>query len=385
MESKKTVAYIRVSAHKQIDNYSLEAQEQKVKLASQYYNLTLDKIYVEKAQSAKSLNRGEMKKLISSIEKREVDNLIICKLDRLSRSLQDLLKLIELCTNHDVNLISVDESINLSTASGRLLIHIIGVFAQFERENISDRTVTGLKEKARQGYYPWGITPYGYSKTNDHVLYTIDHEVAVIKEILKLYTDDNLSEEEVSNIIKSRFGLNISKRDVKRWLSKPIYAGNVIIKGEEFKIVEPIYTEEDWLKLKTRRKLVEHSSRDYLYMNKVYINGQICLHETAKKRLANGNIKYYTYYKIRNLVRIREETITKFIQEYYKLEEEIKDNKITEDVSHITELYINNKITEKKLLKLLEKAKNIEDKYLTINRIDITLNSDKTIKNVSVI
>lgn len=127
------------------------------------------------------MNRPEIKKIIQSIERKDVENLIICKLDSLTRSLQDLLKLIELCTDNDVNLISIDENINLSTAAGRLLVHIIGIFAQFDRDNISARTVSGLKEKARQGEYPWGLVPYGYSKTENRILYQVEEEIKVIK------------------------------------------------------------------------------------------------------------------------------------------------------------------------------------------------------------
>lgn len=330
------------------------------------------------------MNRPEIKKIIQSIERKDVENLIICKLDSLTRSLQDLLKLIELCTDNDVNLISIDENINLSTAAGRLLVHILGIFAQFDRDNISARTVSGLKEKARQGEYPWGLVPYGYSKTENRILYQVEEEIKVIKKLHKKYCLDNLSEKAISNTMKKIYNINVSERDVVKWLSKPIYMGDVIIKGESFKIIEPIFSEEELKAFEKRRKLYSFTQREYIYLNTVYINGELCQHETAKKKLASGSIKYYTYYKIPKYIRIREETITKFIQKYHKLEEEIRTNKYSEDVSQITDRYLKKQITDSELIRLLDKAKDIENKFLDIKRIDITVNETKNIESVSV-
>lgn len=184
--------------------------------------------------------------------------------------------------------------------------------------------------------------------------------------------------------MKKIYNINVSERDVVKWLSKPIYMGDVIIKGESFKIIEPIFSEEELKAFEKRRKLYSFTQREYIYLNKVYINGELCQHETAKKKLASGSIKYYTYYKIPKYIRIREETITKFIQKYHKLEEEIRTNKYSEDVSQITDRYLKKQITDSELIRLLDKAKDIENKFLDIKRIDITVNETKNIESVSV-
>ncbi len=96
------------------------------------------------------------------IEQNKVQTFVVFKLDRLSRSVSDLIKFLDDFNNANVNFISIAEKIDLSTAFGRMFVYIIGIFAQFEREQISERTLAGMMEKANQGQYPYNNIPFGF-------------------------------------------------------------------------------------------------------------------------------------------------------------------------------------------------------------------------------
>jgi DNA invertase Pin-like site-specific DNA recombinase len=98
--------------------------------------------------SGKNADRPSLRKLLELVEKRKVDLVVFTKLDRLARSLQDLLNITSKFKNCGINFIVIEQNIDTSSASGRLLFHIIGAFAEFEREMIRERLESG-REKAR--------------------------------------------------------------------------------------------------------------------------------------------------------------------------------------------------------------------------------------------
>lgn len=116
------------------------------------------KIYVEKA-SGKNLERAELKKLLDSL--RENDVVVVYKLDRLARSLKDLIDLVGSLEVRKVDFVSVSDGIDTSTAVGKLMFHLVGAFAEFERDIISERTKIGLasaRARGRTGGKPKGLS-----------------------------------------------------------------------------------------------------------------------------------------------------------------------------------------------------------------------------------
>jgi DNA invertase Pin-like site-specific DNA recombinase len=91
---------------------------------------------------------------------------VVVKLDRLTRSVRDLADLIDLCAKHDVALVSVGETLDTSTAAGRMVVNMLGVVAAWEREAIGERTATALAHK-RQQRTAYGPTPFGYVRVGD--------------------------------------------------------------------------------------------------------------------------------------------------------------------------------------------------------------------------
>ncbi len=158
----KAVGYIRVSTNEQAESgLSLAYQTEKIKAYATALDLNLVKIIEDAGASAKDLNREGLQKAISMIEAKEADTIIILKLDRLTRSVKDLGIIVELVEKYKANLISVQDSINTSTAGGRLVLNVLGSVAQWEREANGERVKAALSVKRAKGER-LGAAPFGY-------------------------------------------------------------------------------------------------------------------------------------------------------------------------------------------------------------------------------
>ena len=110
-----------------------------------------DKIFEETASGGSFQNRPVFKKMLDSLKKDDL--VVVWKLDRLTRSLKDLLFLLEQLNTLEVHFLSLTEAIDTTTPSGRLLLQLIGSFAEFERAMVSERTKAGLDSAKRRGVF----------------------------------------------------------------------------------------------------------------------------------------------------------------------------------------------------------------------------------------
>lgn len=158
----RTIAYLRVSTDIQADRgQSLEAQRAKVRAYAELYDLDLVNILVDAGESAKSLERPELQLALARLKRGEADALLVVKLDRLTRSVADLGKLIDSHFGpNGAALLSVGEQIDTRSAAGRLVLNVLGSVAQWEREAIGERTSAVLQHKASIGELVGGV-PYG--------------------------------------------------------------------------------------------------------------------------------------------------------------------------------------------------------------------------------
>ena len=119
----KTIGYVRVSTDKQAEHgVSLEAQEAKIRAMAVVHSAELAEVIVDGGESAKSLNRPGIARLLAMVDAGAVKVVIIAKLDRLTRSVKDLCGLLELFEKRKVTLISVAESLDTGSAAGRLVL-----------------------------------------------------------------------------------------------------------------------------------------------------------------------------------------------------------------------------------------------------------------------
>jgi DNA invertase Pin-like site-specific DNA recombinase len=183
----KTIGYVRVSTERQAERgSSLEAQAEKIRAMALVQGVELTDIIVESGESAKSLQRTGMTRLLALVEAGQVKAVIVAKLDRLTRSVKDLCELLERFERKGVALVSVAESLNTGSAAGRLVLNIMAAVSQWEREAVGERTRDVLRHKRSQGLRV-GNLAFGFRLAPDGV-HTQDDlaEQAVIAEIREL-------------------------------------------------------------------------------------------------------------------------------------------------------------------------------------------------------
>jgi DNA invertase Pin-like site-specific DNA recombinase len=166
----KWAAYARVSTGKQAaSGLGLEDQRRKL-LAWAEYNGHDVELFVDAGESGKNTNRPELQRALSAIRRREFDGLVVVKLDRLSRSVRDLLNLMdEFRHAGGPGFVSCEEALDTTTAMGRFVLVIFGALAQLERELIGERTSAALQVKAARGEYTGGRVPFGKRLADDGV------------------------------------------------------------------------------------------------------------------------------------------------------------------------------------------------------------------------
>ena len=163
----RTIGYVRVSTDRQAEQgVSLEAQETKIRATATVQGAELIEVIVDGGESAKSLKRPGLQKLMTLVNSGKVHAVIIAKLDRLTRSVKDLCALLELFEKRKVALISVAESLDTGSAAGRLVITIMGAVSQWEREAIGERTRDALRHKRAQGQRVGNIE-FGFRLASD--------------------------------------------------------------------------------------------------------------------------------------------------------------------------------------------------------------------------
>ena len=139
---------------------------ERVRAMATVQGAVLADVIVDGGESAKSLQRPGVQRLLALVEDRSVNAVIVAKLDRLTRSVKDLCGLLELFEKKGVALISVAESLDTATAAGRLVITIMGAVSQWEREAIGERTRDALRHKRAQGQRVGNIQ-FGYRLAAD--------------------------------------------------------------------------------------------------------------------------------------------------------------------------------------------------------------------------
>jgi DNA invertase Pin-like site-specific DNA recombinase len=118
--------------------------------------------YDDGGYSGGTLRRPALKRLINDVEDGLIDIIVIYKIDRLSRSLLDFIRLMDLLKKHDASFVSVTQTFDTSDSMGRLILNILLTFAQFERELASERIRDRLADRRRRGYFCGGAPPLGY-------------------------------------------------------------------------------------------------------------------------------------------------------------------------------------------------------------------------------
>lgn len=164
-----TVGYVRVSTDDQAkEGVSLAAQRARIEAFAVATGRVLSEVIIDAGESAKTLQRPGMARILAGVKSGSIDAVIALKLDRLTRSVRDLGDLLEIFSQHDAAIVSVSESLDTQSAAGRLVVSMLGAVAAWEREANAERTamaLTHLRAKRRA----YGATPFGWTRIGDEL------------------------------------------------------------------------------------------------------------------------------------------------------------------------------------------------------------------------
>ena len=198
----KAIGYIRVSTDKQAEQgVSLDAQREKLEAYAKLYDIDLIDMVIEQG-SAKCLQREGLQSALNRLGQ-DADALLVVKLDRLTRSVADLGRLVE-SYFQDHALLSVGEQIDTRSAAGRLVLNVLASVSQWEREVIGERTSAAMQHMRSQNKYTGGKVPYGYDLVDGSLV-------------------ENKTEQSVINLVAQYKSKGLSFRRIARVLSESGY------------------------------------------------------------------------------------------------------------------------------------------------------------------
>jgi DNA invertase Pin-like site-specific DNA recombinase len=138
--------------------------------------------------SGGSIERPALQKLLDDVRARRIDVIVVYKVDRLTRSLADFAKLVELFDAQGVSFVSVTQAFNTTTSMGRLTLNVLLSFAQFEREVTGERIRDKIAASKKKGLWMGGVIPLGY-RLEERKLYVDEQEAAIVRLIFELYLE----------------------------------------------------------------------------------------------------------------------------------------------------------------------------------------------------
>jgi len=200
---------------------------------SEGWALILD-AYNDGGFSGGTLERPALKRLLADIDEGLVDVVVVYKIDRLSRSLMDFSKLVEVFDRAGVTFVSVTQSFNTTTSMGRLTLNILLSFAQFEREVTAERIRDKIRASRAKGMWMGGTVPLGY-EVKDRKLVVHKAEAATVRTIFERFVEIGsatvLARELRREGIRTKRGRPVDKGYLYKCLNNPVYIGRAVHKG----------------------------------------------------------------------------------------------------------------------------------------------------------
>jgi DNA invertase Pin-like site-specific DNA recombinase len=224
----------------------------------------LSKHYDDGGFSGGNMDRPALQELFDDIEDGLVDMVVVYKIDRLSRSIFDFAKIVELFNEHNVSFVSVTQAFNTSTSSGKLMLNMLLSFAQYERELTGERIRDKFASSLKKGMWMDGVVMLGY-EVKDRKLLIKGDEAEIIRLIYKQFLASESCVEAAHLLNKLGHRTKIKKlktgetsggqmferKAVQRILKNPYYKGCVTHKGDVYEGEhEAIIDEERWREVK---------------------------------------------------------------------------------------------------------------------------------------
>jgi len=193
--------------------------------------------YDDGGKSGGTLERPSLQRLLADVEDGLVDVVVVYKIDRLSRSLMDFSKLVEVFDRNGVTFVSVTQSFNTTTSMGRLTLNILLSFAQFEREVTAERIRDKVRASRMKGMWMGGVPPLGYEVKDRKLLIKeadADHVRWIFARFIEIGSGTELARQLAARGVRTRHGNRIDKKFLYRLLNNRTYIGEAVHKGQSY-------------------------------------------------------------------------------------------------------------------------------------------------------
>src|SRR5437867_7542906 len=265
--------------------------------------------YEDGGYSGGSTDRPALQRLLSDVKAGKIDVIVVYKVDRLTRSLADFAKLVELFDGHGVSFVSVTQQFNTTTSMGRLTLNVLLSFAQFEREVTSERIRDKIAASKRKGLWVGGIVPLGYA-TKERKIVVVEEEAERVRTIFRRYLElgslnrlmADLREQGIVTKVRSLKsgrtvgGIPFTRGPLAHFLRNRFYIGEVVFKSEVFPGEQPAILDRDLFdavqaKLKDQRNnhTVARAKSDALLIGRLYDDRR---NRMSPSHVRKGGIKY---------------------------------------------------------------------------------------------
>ena len=254
-EPPRVAFYTRISTDEDHQKYSLGAQKERLEAfckAQWDDDWKLHKVYRD-TESGTHMNRPGLEEMLYDAEAKAFNTLLVFRVDRLSRKVRELAQMVDELTKNGVTLKSITEPFDTSNAAGKMMLQMLGVFAEFEHATIVERTKVGMEKKAKGGDWVGGVVPYGYRLDPEKGLVVHEEEALIVRKMFKMYT---FGQEGVHTICHKLNEAGYRKRSGKKWdkriilhmIKNPLYVGKlrwreVIYDGNHDPIVSEVLFE----------------------------------------------------------------------------------------------------------------------------------------------
>ncbi len=410
----KIAVYTRVSSEEQAEHgYSLEAQREKaetfIKSRKDYENPQILYFTDEGISGANSIEeRPALKSLFEKAKNKEIDLVLVWKLDRFFRSTRKTLEAVDELTKNGVGLKSITEEFDTNNPTGRFMMTTLASIAELERETIIQRADLGRERAIRAGIWLGGSPPYGYQINHDTKKLEVDkNQAEVVRKIYDLLIKGKQTAHYVQTVINS-LGIPTqaditgqrkktsknwwNKRTLTRILSNPIYTGRYeyrrkivpqngdyaenfnppekVIVSTAPKIIEQgTFEEAQKILLRNREMAKRNVKRPYLFNKLIYCEecGKKWHGFTVGRKCKDGHTSINKYYQCNS-------HLTAYVCNQRTLNEQVFDEAIW---SEILRLISKPEIVYQEIQERLNKANHIDEINTEIDEKTAVLNTEK--------
>ncbi len=252
----RTAFYTRISTDEDHQRYSLGAQKERLEAFCKIQygdDWSLFKVYRD-TESGIHMNRPGLEEMLYDAEAQAFDTLLVFRVDRLSRKVRELAQIVDELTKYGITLKSITEPFDTSNAAGKMMLQMLGVFAEFEHATIVERTKVGMEKKAKGGEWPGGVVAYGYRLDSERGLVVCEEEAVIVRKMFKMYAFGREGTQTICRKLneaghRKRSGKKWDKRVILHMLKNPLYVGKlrwreVLYEGNHDPIVSEILFEK---------------------------------------------------------------------------------------------------------------------------------------------